>query len=545
MRMELIYLVREPQKRSCACVRQTLQAFTNKKIPWRLLLTSEQTDEWLCSHGTQYFRAAQELKQIAQDAKSKETILMIMDDTLVGPVGELDDLLDKALSTQADCCLLAKEASFYVLKENAYRNDALLMSIYRGENDVALVCQQEGLRQCELYDSQSLSKLTEHPMYDEPLAMVRDVHCPFFAQGIFSAVYDDVLQRTLGHQTKVFMKWLKEERGFDLNPLWDDLLRNCHMEDLFWNLHLTFVLPEHGADYSACCKYLGQHHIGLVMHLYYQDLLSESVGLTRNFPKETNIFITTDTLEKRELILSAFAETPFEHIEVRAIPNRGRDVSALVVAARDFCKRHEFVCFYHDKKVLQTKPGSIGVGFAYRMSENLFSKKDYVRNIVNTFRTNPRLGLLTPPPPHHGDYFFTLGTAWGPNFENTKRLYDRLGLHVPIAENKMPLAPLGTCFWFRSAALRPLFDGKWDYSDFPPEPNPADGTILHAFERIYPFVCAEAGYYPSYVLNSRYAAIEYTSLRHYVRTYNQLCFKHGMLNYQRNMRWEMADRLND
>ena len=108
----------------------------------------------------------------------------------------------------------------------------------------------------------------------------------------------------------------------------------------------------------------------------------------------------------------------------------------------------------------------------------------------------------------------------------------------------MPLAPLGTCFWFRSAALMPLLRKKWKYEDFPPEPNNVDGSILHAIERIYHFSCVEAGFYPAYVLSDRYAKSEYTSMRHYVRSYNTICFKHGIMSYQRNMRYELIHRLN-
>ena len=54
--------------------------------------------------------------------------------------------------------------------------------------------------------------------------------------------------------------------------------------------------------------------------------------------------------------------------------------------------------------------------------------------------------------------------------------------------------PIGTMFWARSAALKPLFDLKLARDDYPPEPIPYDGTILHAIERLLPFVAQHAGY---------------------------------------------------
>ena len=54
--------------------------------------------------------------------------------------------------------------------------------------------------------------------------------------------------------------------------------------------------------------------------------------------------------------------------------------------------------------------------------------------------------------------------------------------------------PGGTMFWARPEALKLLFDLGLDGNDYPDEPVPLDGTILHAIERLLPFVARQAGY---------------------------------------------------
>jgi lipopolysaccharide biosynthesis protein len=49
-------------------------------------------------------------------------------------------------------------------------------------------------------------------------------------------------------------------------------------------------------------------------------------------------------------------------------------------------------------------------------------------------------------------------------------------------------------FWARTGALRPLLGLRLDWSDYPIEPVPIDGTILHAIERLLPFAAGHAGY---------------------------------------------------
>ena len=76
---------------------------------------------------------------------------------------------------------------------------------------------------------------------------------------------------------------------------------------------------------------------------------------------------------------------------------------------------------------------------------------------------------------------------------------------MPMDENHEPIAPLGTMFWFRPDALRLLFTKGWRFSDFSEEPNDNDGTILHAVERLYPFVAQDSGYYSMWCVSEDYA----------------------------------------
>ena len=104
-----------------------------------------------------------------------------------------------------------------------------------------------------------------------------------------------------------------------------------------------------------------------------------------------------------------------------------------------------------------------------------------------------------------------------------------------MSPEKEHLAPLGTMFWFRVEAMKRLLNFGWKYSDFPQEPNKTDGTLLHAVERVYPFVVQAAGFYPALLMSDVFARIEVTNLSHYVRSYNHVLTEHGIYNYQYKM----------
>jgi rhamnosyltransferase len=108
---------------------------------------------------------------------------------------------------------------------------------------------------------------------------------------------------------------------------------------------------------------------------------------------------------------------------------------------------------------------------------------------------------------------------------NTKKLSQKIGLNTDIQENKVPIAPYGSCFWFRPLALKVLYDYGWDYNDFPPEPLSDDITISHAIERIHPYVVQHEGYYSAWLLSDTFDCIELTNITYMLRELNIACMR--------------------
>ena len=123
--------------------------------------------------------------------------------------------------------------------------------------------------------------------------------------------------------------------------------------------------------------------------------------------------------------------------------------------------------------------------------------------------------MIAPPVPNHGPYYPVTGKGeWGDNFAVAKQLADDLHLTVDMNPDKEPVAPLGSRFWARTKALKPLFAHDWQYEEMPKEPIADDATVLHAIERIYPFCVQEAGYYSAWVMVDSYARVEIDNLRY-------------------------------
>lgn len=378
-------------------------------------------------------------------------------------------------------------------------------------------------------NTEDLEGFTYQPILFAARELVANRRCPIFKRRSFFHDYEDVLDQTVGTATVDLYEYLRDHTEFDTNLIWDNALRSMNMADLVKNLQLTYVLPT-----QTVVAQPRPTKVALVAHLYYMDLLEETLGYVCSMPEGCDVILTVGTPEKVAQVEAACASLPY-HVDVRLIENRGRDVSALLVGVKDVIMDYDLVCFIHDKKVTQLSPYSKGDGFAVKCFGNLLASREFVTNVIGTFEEEPRLGLLTPTPPNHADYFPIYTFAWGPNFGRTRKLLRELGIDVPLDDRKEPIAPLGTMFWFRPAALATLFDHDWVWEDFPPEPNAIDGTILHAVERAYGYVAQGAGYFCGWLFSDRFARVELTNLSFYTREFTDAVGRHWNADSERRM----------
>lgn len=373
-------------------------------------------------------------------------------------------------------------------------------------------------------DASDYIGLSHQPAVAMAYKMVAEKRCPIFKRRSFMQDYNVVLNESCGQEAFMLYDFINKHTDYDVNLIWDNLLRVENQADLKKNLQWNYVLSH---TTSKCPGIAEGKRIALVMHIHFIDLVDECRDYAMAMPENADIYVTTNTEEKKQAIIEAFSKVKCNKLDVRLVGNKGRDVGPFLVEFKDCLDNYDYVCHVHDKKAGQTKPGTVGLSFAYKCFENVLKSKEFVENVIATFEENPRAGLLAPPPPNHSDYFITLGLEWGANFGNTAKLAKDLGINVSIKENKEPIAPLGSFFWARAAALKPLFDKGWEYDDFPDEPIADDGTILHAIERIYPFSAQSAGFYPGWLMCEDGAAIEITNLNHMIKELNNIIFFKG------------------
>ena len=358
---------------------------------------------------------------------------------------------------------------------------------------------------------------SSYPLLYMPMQIVRDDRCPIFKRRSFFVDYSAYFDQTAGQPALDLYEYLRDHTDYDVDMIWDAILPSYNIDDIRKAMHLDYVLPSQAINPQTHDR----PRSAFIYHVYFMDLLEDTCHYIASLPEETDLYITS-TEDKIPQIREYMQQHGISH-QATFIPviNRGRDVSALLVAACPvvLSGKYDVIGFAHDKKSSQNQEnghhGTESQGFAYKLMENTLGSEAYVKNILTLFAENPRLGQVTPPPPYHALYFaHTIPHDWGANYEITKELLeDRLGIHVPLSPTKPTASAMGSCYWFRVEALTPLFEYGWKYEDFLPEGQMGeDGTISHAIERANGYICQSRGYYPAWVLSDRYARIEVDSL---------------------------------
>lgn len=369
--------------------------------------------------------------------------------------------------------------------------------------------------------------MTDNPLIAMPTEAIRDWNCPFFKRRAFFQDYDYLTTFTGQQSASCLLQYLQEETEYPVEMVWQNLIRTCHMSDLVENLHLSRIFDR---ENSFALPETTEQKAALFMHIYDHTMAAELAGYAASLPDEADIYISTVSEEKKSAISNAFGKLK-NRIEIRVLPNRGRDVSALLASFKDVVMNYDVACVTHDKKTGYLKPQTVGEGFAYMGYENILGSTAFVLQVLQAFTEDPRLGLLYAPDPNHADFITHIGLEWGANFACTKQLAQDLHLQVPMDEKHPPMAPFGSSFWFRTKAMAPLFAKDWTYEDFPPEPfNMTDGSILHAIERIYPFAAQHAGYYSAMLATADYASVDIGNLFYYAQGYAHVCYDKGIVN---------------
>lgn len=238
-------------------------------------------------------------------------------------------------------------------------------------------------------------------------------------------------------------------------------------------------------QYNENIAITSRHKTALHIHAHYPELLEEIIWRIKKNKTKIDIFISVTCQEAEDKCVKICNELDLKIFKIKVLPNVGRDIGPMISwFLPETYFHYDFVGHVHTKKSPHANKDII-LKWNNFLLENMLggSSNAMIDKILTALSKDPLLGLIFPDDPN--------AIGWDKNKDIAIKLMNRINVFkLPECFN----FPVGNMFWARSTALEALMNLKLDREDYPMEPLPLDGTLLHAMERLLPFQVELNGY---------------------------------------------------
>jgi hypothetical protein len=239
-----------------------------------------------------------------------------------------------------------------------------------------------------------------------------------------------------------------------------------------WN---TTVIGKSGGE---ALELPADQSVALHLHVFYPDLLPEITARLSCNRCRPDLLISVTSEEARDLVARHLESYEGKVAAIELVPNRGRDIGPFLTQfGRRILSDYTYVGHIHTKKTAVVEDAAVGKRwFEFLMANLLGGGPEAMADaILGSLKADRSLGMVFPDDPN--------AQGWNANRGIAEALASKMGIEeLPQHFN----FPVGNMFWARTCALSPLIELNLQWADYPLEPLPYDGTLLHAIERLLP-----------------------------------------------------------
>ena len=284
-------------------------------------------------------------------------------------------------------------------------------------------------------------------------------------------------------------------KGGAVNPLIDYLnsrfdlakVMNAGIFDFFeyLNHHSTSLCFPSEIQFSPI--HSNSPKILVVVHAFYTKRLKNLLASLRNIPYCFELVVTVCRHGDVEIVESIFLEEGLsvDSFDIKVFPNQGRDMLPFAKIIREMNaqkKDFNFVLKLHTKQSHTVDKGSAyGDLWLESMLSNLLGSPFNVKYIITELFQRKGCALVSPLTPLDVFRF----CKWRNNLSPIAHLKDIYAVN-DLPEDSIYF-PAGSMFWIdfdQAIKICSCFEDE----RVPPEPLPKNGTYLHGYERLIPYI---------------------------------------------------------
>lgn len=219
---------------------------------------------------------------------------------------------------------------------------------------------ERGYRYDVYVNTEAYREYTANPIMMCPDLLVKNERCPVVKRRVFTADYGVLLHDTIGNAPSEVLKFLEEESSYDVNLIWENILRVGRQTCIADNLQLHYVLNE-----DEECEDINDVRMMVILSPEQKERLA---GL---LPAE----LAVCTINRESLLTKEGEREP---------------------------DKYDFLCLLPDVITDNEVPNSVSADWERSRLLHLADNDKYLRQVVRCFRQNRWLGALYPPMVCHG-----------------------------------------------------------------------------------------------------------------------------------------------
>lgn len=283
--------------------------------------------------------------------------------------------------------------------------------------------------------------------------------------------------------------------GDPINPLIDyldsdfDLVKAEHAGMFDYFKYVNHPLTSFCFAAKVACSPVVKQDLKIlvVIHAYYPERLNRILASLKHIPYSFELVITVCSCEDKDVVQSYLKNVDLSvaAFEIRVVPNHGRDLLPFVRVVKDLHSQHktyDFVLKLHSKKSeTRAKNTAFGDRWLSSILSNLLGSPANVQFILLTLFQIDDCALVSSLTSVEVFRF----CKWKTNLDPIAHLVDVF--HIEENPDDPICFPAGSMFWvdFQSAVK---IASCFEESLVPLEPLANNGTYLHSFERLIPYI---------------------------------------------------------
>jgi len=279
------------------------------------------------------------------------------------------------------------------------------------------------------------------------------------------------------------IKYIEHNTNYDVNLIWDNIIRTLNISDLYRNLHLLYIISNDDIGKKYNCD-------DAVIMINVSNI-SAIEGVTNYLsPIESHIKI---------IVNPDFCSIAEEYL------NRGYEVLKVDTDYNEIYSilmQYEYICLLNDEDLSSdNRPSYIGKSYFFNVWGNLLGERNHIKNVLRVFNEEKRLGVLLPPVSIFGIYFGSQRIKWKEKYNEIHKIIEAHNINCICSRDKAPFT-VSKSLWIKRDVLRRAMELQ----------------VYHfsQLEYLWIYLAQDRGYYSGVVESSEYASMNEINKSYYI-----------------------------